>query len=102
MWEFPGGKVEAGETPRRALQRECREELGVECAPGRKLLSLTHYYTVFEVRLHAYVCPEPDGLPQDAVHRWVPLAEIAGYPMPSANRQVLQRLVHHYDTTSTT
>ena len=102
MWEFPGGKVEAGETPRKALQRECREELGVECARGRKLLSLTHYYTVFEVRLHAYVCPAPERLPVDATHRWVAVAEIGEYPMPSANRQVVQRLVHQYDTTSTT
>ncbi len=92
MWEFPGGKVEAGETPRAALVRECREELGVECAPGRRLLSLTHYYTVFEVRLHAYVCPVPEGLPEDTAHRWVALGGIGDYPMPSANRQVVRGL----------
>jgi A/G-specific adenine glycosylase len=102
MWEFPGGKVEEGETPRAALVRECREELGVECFPGRRLLSLTHYYTVFEVRLHAYLCAVPEGLPEDAAHRWMGLGEVGEYPMPSANRAVVQRLLHHDDTTSTT
>jgi len=91
MWEFPGGKVEEGETPRAALVRECREELGVECAPGRRLLALTHYYTVFEVRLHAYVCTAPEGLPEDATHRWVRPGELAEYPMPSANREIVRR-----------
>ncbi len=102
MWEFPGGKVEEGETPHAALVRECREELGVECAPGRRLTSLTHYYTVFEVRLHAYVCAPPEGLPEDATHRWVGLGEVGEYPMPSASRQVVERLPNHDDTTSTT
>ena len=98
MWEFPGGKLEEGETARAALVRECREELGVECAPGRRLLSLTHYYTVFEVRLHAYVCSPPEGLPEDATHGWVPLGELGDYPMPSANRQVVEKLLTTKDT----
>jgi A/G-specific adenine glycosylase len=101
MWEFPGGKVEAGETPRRALPRECREELGVECAPGRRLLSLTHHYTVFEVRLHAYLCSPPEGLPENATHRWVALGQTEEYPMPSASRQVVQKLLATKDTKST-
>jgi A/G-specific adenine glycosylase len=92
MWEFPGGKMGDGETAARALRRECREELGVECRPGPKLAELTHYYTVFEVRLHAFLCEPPDGLPVDATHRWVPLAELGDYPMPSANRQIVEKL----------
>jgi A/G-specific adenine glycosylase len=101
MWEFPGGKLEGGETPREALGRECREELGVECRPGRRLLSLTHYYTVFEVRLHAYLCPPPDGLPEDATHRWVKLEQTVEYPMPSASRQVVQKLLTTKNTENT-
>ncbi len=92
LWEFPGGKAHPDETPRQALRRECREELGVDCAPGRKLAELTHYYTVFQVRLHAFLCPPPEGLPLDSTHRWVPLEELDDYPMPSANRQVVQAL----------
>ncbi len=92
MWEFPGGKVRDGETPAQALRRECREELGVNCRSSRKLAELTHYYTVFQVRLHAFVCIPPAGLPTDRTHRWVPLADLGQYPMPSANRQVVERL----------
>lgn len=92
MWEFPGGKARPGEAPKDALRRECREELGVECRPGRKLVELTHGYTVFEVRLHAYVCPPPGGLPEDATHRWVAVEGLADYAMPSANRRVVQKL----------
>ncbi len=92
MWEFPGGKVRDDEAPREALARECREELGVDCEPGRKLTELTHYYTVFRVRLHAFLCPPPDGLPTNRTHRWVRLDELDAYPMPSANRQVVEVL----------
>ncbi|MFO8006106.1 MAG: A/G-specific adenine glycosylase [Candidatus Brocadiia bacterium] len=92
MWEFPGGKAREGESPAEAAVRECREELGVECAVGRELVGLTHYYTVFEVRLHAFLCPPPRGLPQDDAHRWVAVSELDEYPMPSANRQVVQAL----------
>jgi A/G-specific adenine glycosylase len=92
MWEFPGGKVGPDETPRQALRRECREELGLGCRPGRKLTELTHYYTVFEVRLHAFACEPPEGLPEDAEHRWVAVEELGDYPMPSANRRVVEEI----------
>ncbi|MHC4789074.1 MAG: A/G-specific adenine glycosylase [Planctomycetota bacterium] len=92
MWEFPGGKVEAGETPAETVVRECREELGVACRPGRRLAELTHHYTVFEVRLHAFLCAACDVLPVDETHRWVAPAELDDYPMPSANRKVIAAL----------
>ncbi|NLW49687.1 MAG: A/G-specific adenine glycosylase [Candidatus Brocadiaceae bacterium] len=92
MWEFPGGKAAGGETPARALERECREELAVACRVGPKLVELTHCYTVFEVRLHAFLCEPPDALPLDATHQWVPVQELDAYPMPSANRRIVEAL----------
>jgi A/G-specific adenine glycosylase len=88
MWEFPGGKAEEGERPKDAVVRECREELVAECRVVRKITELTHYYTVFQVRLHAYECAPESPLPEDSAHRWIPLAELHSYPMPSASRQV--------------
>lgn len=94
MWEFPGGKAAEGERPSAAERpstaavRECREELGIECRVVRKLCELTHYYTVFEVRLHAYLCEPRPPPPEDRTHRWVPLSALPEYPMPSASRQV--------------
>jgi A/G-specific adenine glycosylase len=92
MWEFPGGKVRRGEAPHAALARECLKKLGIGCQVRRKLTELTHYYTAFRVRLHAYLCWPPDGLPADAEHRWVPLHRLDEYPMPSANRRVVKAL----------
>ncbi len=91
MWEFPGGKLETGEKPREAVVRECREELGVACRPLEKLIELTHYYTVFRVRLHAFICTA-EGLPEDRTHRWVDVEELDEYPLPSASRQVVDAL----------
>ncbi len=92
MWEFPGGKLREGESPREGLARECREELGVAVRPGPKLIELTHYYTAFHVRLHALLCPDPGGLPLDDDHCWVAADKLSDYPMPSANRRVVEAL----------
>jgi A/G-specific adenine glycosylase len=92
MWEFPGGKVEEGESPAEAVVREIREELGVGCAVVEKLTEFVHYYTRFEVTLHAFLCSPAEEPPRDDEHRWVGMDVIADYPMPSANRKLVARL----------
>lgn len=95
LWEFPGGKVEAGETIEACIQREIREELGIEIAVGDRLIVVDHAYSHFRVTLHVHHCRYISGKPQaiecDEV-RWVTLADIDQYPFPKANVQIIDAL----------
>ena len=95
MWEFPGGKVEPGETLAAGLQREIREELGASVAVGDPFGIYQHGYTHFKVTLHAFCCRLLDGEPQ-ALHaseiRWVTPGEMSTFPMGKIDRQIARRL----------
>ncbi len=92
MWEFPGGKLEEGETPGEAVKREVQEELGVDSTVREKVTSFVHYYTRFEVTLHAFICKTEGTLIDNETHRWVELSDLNDYPMPSANRTLVGEL----------
>ncbi len=95
MWEFPGGKLEPGETMTDGLQREIMEELGVSIAVGDAFGVYQHGYTHFKVTLHAFCCTLLTGEPR-ALHaseiRWVLLDDLASYPMGKIDRQIARRL----------
>ncbi|MGI0490989.1 A/G-specific adenine glycosylase [Alkalinema pantanalense CENA528] len=95
LWEFPGGKVEPNETIQDCIQREIREELGIEIAVGEKLITVDHAYTHFKVTLHVHHCRHVAGEPQtiecDEVN-WVTLETIDQYPFPKANVQIIEAL----------
>jgi 8-oxo-dGTP diphosphatase len=95
MWEFPGGKLEADESPEAAVVRECREECGIEVEVG-EILDVTHHrYPEKSVLLLFYRCELLDGVVQDlqvADHAWVAPFELGDYPLPPADVRVVRRI----------
>jgi len=94
-WEFPGGKVEVGESPAEALARELREELGIEVYIGELLVSLEHAYPEKTVQLNFYRCAWRRGEPQllgCADFKWIRAEHLHDYHFPAADQQLLARL----------
>ncbi|NOY81776.1 MAG: A/G-specific adenine glycosylase [Kiritimatiellaeota bacterium] len=95
LWEFPGGKVEPGESPVEAVVREIREETGIEVAVVDRLCTVKHAYTHFRVTLTAFECRWEAGQAvansADCV-RWVNPDDLADYPFPVANRRIIHAL----------
>jgi len=98
LWEFPGGKLEAGETVEDCIRREVLEELAIVVEVGDHLCTVTHAYSHFRVTLEVHHCThlrgDPQPLASDQV-RWVRLEDLSNYPFPKANLQIIQALVTH-------
>ena len=96
LWEFPGGKVERGETESGALVREIKEELAMEVVVGGLFHVVDYHYPHISIRLVAYDCRVIGGTPT-AIHchdfRWVDPSELSRYPMPEADVPIARKLV---------
>lgn len=93
LWEFPGGKIEKGETAEQALRREIKEELGTEIRGIKFLTKVQHSYTQFQVTLQAFGCSlTADPLSQEKKYRWVSLRGMKRFPFPSGSAKVIKFL----------
>lgn len=95
LWEFPGGKLEPGETAEAALIRECREELDVELSVGELYMERIHVYPDLTVRLMLFRAALKKGRPQLLEHaalRWITPQEIPAYNFCPADTEILEKL----------
>jgi 8-oxo-dGTP diphosphatase len=94
LWEFPGGKVEAGETPEETLVRELNEELGIvtKVACLAPLTFASHTYEKFHLLMPLYICRRYEGIPQGRegqAIKWVKSKALRDYPMPPADEPLI-------------
>ncbi len=95
VWEFPGGRVEEGESLETALVRELQEELGVTAEVGEMQLECEHDYPDLRVRLHFFDCVLSEGEPtgrEGQELKWVAPADLSRMELPEADRDMVQLL----------
>src|SRR3954466_5628503 len=96
LWEFPGGKVETGETDLQALKREVQHRVGVDVEPGAQISSVSHDYESYTVELHLYDCRLTPGEPSAVnVHqfRWVESEDFDRLPFTPADEASMTKLL---------
>ncbi len=97
LWEFPGGKLEAGETPEQCLIRELNEELGIEVNQAclAPFVFASHSYEAMHLLMPLYLCRRWEGVVERREHAalaWVEPMKLAAYPMPPADAPLVAYL----------
>ncbi len=96
LWEFPGGRVETGETDPAALARELREEMGIEVQVGDRAIHVEHAYEGYDIDFCVYRCLLVSGPIQHLRvhgHRWVLPEELDQYEFPPADEKSIAKLL---------
>ena len=101
FWEFPGGKLEAGELCEQCLVRELAEEVGIEVRPIEALAAIEYDYPAVHVRLHPYLCEWLSGEAKPLAAQqvlWVDADDLAGFRFPPANDGLIGELARRFGT----
>ena len=93
LWEFPGGKLKKAESSKKALVREVKEELGMDAIDLRPFMKTKHFYTQYRVLLDVWKCGLKKYPKQNDDRKWVSLANLKKYPMPSGDAKILEKLI---------
>jgi mutator protein MutT len=93
LWDFPGGKIEAGESPEQAAVRECWEEAGIAIEVLGQWPVAEHDYDHGHIKLHFFDCRPLRGGQPKPPYRWIPAAELSQFEFPAANAPIVTQLV---------
>jgi 8-oxo-dGTP diphosphatase len=96
LWEFPGGRVEEGETDEAALARELEEEMGISVRVGERVIHVEHSYASYDIDFCVHRCEIRAGAIQHTrvhAHRWVRPEELDQYEFPAADEKTVAKLL---------
>ena len=100
-WEFPGGKIDPGESSEKCLQRELVEEMGIRVCIGKNLPTNTHHYSTFSVTLHPFVCAIESGeitLHEHAAIAWLTPEQLQTLEWAEADLPVIEIYLNTFES----